>query len=185
MQLILSKSTIRLLRSSDAEAVTQHVGTWSVARNLAAVPHPYALSMAEEWLATEIARTPPMHFAIALDDELVGVIGLGSESGIYSHSAEIGYWLGESLWGRGIMSEALAALTEWAFSERSLVRLHAGVFARNPASARVLEKAGYQLEGRSRARYFREGEYIDSLLYAKVRLPDSRRDFAAGSLKIR
>jgi RimJ/RimL family protein N-acetyltransferase len=171
MQLTLSKSTIRSLRSSDAEAVTKHVGAWSVARNLSAVPHPYALSMAEEWLAVECARTPPMHFAITLSDELAGVIGLRCESGICSHDAEIGYWLGESFWGRGIMSEAVAALTEWAFTEAGLVRLHAGVFARNPASARVLEKAGYQLEGRSRARYFREGEYIDSLLYAKVRLP--------------
>ncbi len=171
MQLTLSKSTIRPLRTTDAEAVTRHVSAWSVARNLAAVPHPYHLSMAEEWLAVQCARTPPMHFAIAIDDEPVGVIGLERESGICSHCAEIGYWLGESFWGRGIMSEAVVALTEWAFAEAGLVRLRAGVFARNPASARVLEKAGYQLEGRSQARYFREGEYIDSLLYAKVRLP--------------
>jgi ribosomal-protein-alanine N-acetyltransferase len=171
MQLILSKCTIRSLRSSDAEAVTKHVSAWSVARNLAAVPHPYRLSMAEEWLAVESARTPPMHFAIALDDEAAGVIGLERESGICSHCADIGYWLGESFWGRGIVSEALVALTEWAFTEAGLVRLQAGVFARNPASARVLEKAGYQLEGHLRARYFRDGEYIDSLLYAKVRQP--------------
>jgi RimJ/RimL family protein N-acetyltransferase len=164
MQLTLSKSTIRSLRTTDADAVTKHVGAWSVARNLCAVPHPYAPSMAEEWLAREIVRTPPMCFAIALRDELIGVIGLEREAGICNHGADIGYWLGESFWGRGIISEAVAALTEWAFSARRLVRLQAGVFARNPASARVLEKAGYKLEGRLRARYFRDGEYIDSLL---------------------
>ena len=68
-------------------------------------------------------------------------------------------------------TEALTALTEWAFAELGLVRLHAAVYARNPASARVLAKAGYEFEGRQRARYFRDGEFIDGLLYAKVRLP--------------
>jgi RimJ/RimL family protein N-acetyltransferase len=172
MQINLSESTIRPLRTSDAEALTKHVSAWTVARNLAAVPHPYHRSMAEQWLAVESTRTPLTHFAIALGDELIGVIGLERESGICSHCAEIGYWLGESFWGRGIVSEAVVALTEWAFTEAGVVRLQAGVFARNPASARVLEKAGYQLEGRARARYFREGEYIDSLLYAKVRSPE-------------
>ena len=79
--------------------------------------------------------------------------------------------LGEPYWGRGIISEALAALTEWAFTDLRLIRLHAHVYARNPASARVLAKAGYEFEGRLRARDFRDGEFIDSLLYAKVRLP--------------
>ena len=69
------------------------------------------------------------------------------------------------------MSEAVAAFTEWAFNEIHLVRLHASVYARNPASARILEKAGYDFEGRMRARYFRDGEYIDGLLYAKIQFP--------------
>ena len=87
------------------------------------------------------------------------------------HSAEIGYWLGETFWGCGIATEALNAMSEWAFRELHLVRLYAKVFARNQASARVLEKAGYVFEGRLLAHYFRDGEYIDGLLYAKVRLP--------------
>ena len=175
MQLILSKSTIRSFRPADAVSLTKQVGTYSVARHMSAIPHPYSLQHAEEWIATASGRTPQTHFAIALDDEVVGGIGVEvGESGrlaVSEHCAEIGYWLGESFWGRGIMSEALVALTEWAFTELGLVRLHAAVYARNPASARVLAKAGYEFEGRHHARYFKDGEFIDGLMFAKVRLP--------------
>lgn len=175
MQLTLSKSTIRSFRSADAASIARHIGTYSVARNMSAIPHPYSLQDAEAWISIASGQTPPTNFAIALDDEVIGGIGLivgdGGRSAFCDHDAEIGYWLGESFWGRGIMSEAVAAFTEWSFLELRLVRLHAAVYARNPASARVLEKAGYEFEGRLRARYFRDGEFIDGLLYAKVRLP--------------
>jgi RimJ/RimL family protein N-acetyltransferase len=174
MQLTLSKSTIRSLRPTDAAAITKHVGTQSVARNMSTIPHPYAQRDAEEWLAS-LADQPETNFAITVDDEAVGVIGVHARPpelpAVCHHDAEIGYWLGETFWGRGIMTEAVLAMTEWAFAHFQLIRLHAAVFARNPASARVLEKAGYAYEGRLRARYFRDGEYIDGLLYARVRLP--------------
>lgn len=175
MQLVLSKSTIRSFRPADAAALSKHVGTYSVARNMSTIPHPYSLQDAEEWITTASSRTPQTHFAIAIHDEVVGGIGVEvGESGrlaVSAHCAEIGYWLGEWFWGRGIMSEALVALTEWAFTELGLVRLHAAVYARNPASARVLAKAGYEFEGCHRARYFKDGEFIDGLMFAKVRLP--------------
>jgi len=175
MQLTLSKSTIRSLRATDAASLTKHVGTYSVARNMSAIPHPYSLQDADEWIAKAASRTPQTHFAIVVDGEAVG--GIGVEVGdrgrlaVSEHFAEIGYWLGESFWGRGIMTEAVVALTEWAFTDLGLVRLHAAVYARNPTSARVLEKAGYEFEGRQRARYFKDGEFIDGLMFAKVRLP--------------
>jgi RimJ/RimL family protein N-acetyltransferase len=143
---------------------------------MSVIPHPYSLQDAEQWIATASNQSPETHFAVAIDDIVVGGIriGIGNPGplGARKHSGEIGYWLGEPLWGRGIMSEAVQALSEWAFRELGLVRLHAAVFARNPASARVLAKAGYEYEGRMRACYFRDGEYIDGLLYAKVRLHD-------------
>jgi len=176
MQFTLSKSTIRSFRPSDSASIAQHLGAYSVVRNMSAIPHPYTLQHAEEWIAIATGRTTQAHFAIAVGEEAVGGIGLeigdpGGRIAVCDHSAEIGYWLGEPFWGRGIMSEAVAALTEWAFKELGLVRLHAAVYARNPASARVLTKAGYEFEGRLRARYFKGGEYIDGLLYAKVRIP--------------
>jgi len=175
MHLTLSQSTIRSFRPSDAASLTKHCGTYSVARNMNNIPHPYSLQDAEEWIAIASRGTPESHFALAIDDEVVGGIGVmlaaPDRLGVSGHCAEIGYWLGESFWGRGIVSEALAALTEWTFANLRVVRLQAAVYARNPASARILEKAGYTFEGRLHARYFRDGEFIDGLLYAKVRLP--------------
>jgi len=145
MQLTLSKSTIRSLRPTDAASLTRHVGTYSVARNMSAIPHPYSLNDADEWIAKASGRTPETHFAIVVEEEAIGGIGVEiGDSGrlaVSEHCAEIGYWLGESFWGRGIMSEAVVALTEWAFTDLGLVRRHAAVYARNPASARVLAKA--------------------------------------------
>jgi len=175
MKLTLSQSTIRSYRSTDVDSLVKHAGSYSVARNLAALPHPYSRADAEEWIGIATRGRPETNFAITIDDEVVGGIGIGvgdpERPGICDHTGEIGYWLGETYWGRGIVTEAVIALTDWAFAELGLVRLYAPVFARNTASARVLEKAGYEFEGRLRARYFREGEYIDGLLYAKVHLP--------------
>jgi RimJ/RimL family protein N-acetyltransferase len=172
MNLILSKSTIRSFRLTDVDSLVKHCGTYSVARNLSALPHPYTRQDGEKWIAIATGGQPETNFAIAIEDQVVGGIGISigdsQRPGICDHCGEIGYWLGESFWGRGIVSEAVAALSDWAFSELGLVRLYAPVFARNVASARVLEKAGYAFEGRLRARYFRDGEYIDGLLYAKV-----------------
>jgi ribosomal-protein-alanine N-acetyltransferase len=175
MELTLQKSTIRSFRPADTGSLTKHINSYRIARNMAAIPHPYSLQDAETWIGIATNRVPQTHFAIAINDDVVGGIGveIGDPRSLSGsdHCAEIGYWLGESFWGWGIMSEAVPALTEWAFAELHLVRLHAAVYARNPASARILEKAGYEYEGRLRARYFRDGEYIDGLLYAKLRLP--------------
>ena len=84
-------------------------------------------------------------------------------------SAEIGYWLGEAYWGRGIVTEAVSALTQWAFDNFDLSRIYAGVLEWNPASMRVLEKAGYQLEGRLRKAVVKQNHVMDEFIYAIVR----------------
>lgn len=171
MQLTLTKSTIRSFHPDDAASAARHIGTLSVARNMNLIPHPYTLKDAEEWIAHATSKTPETHFAIAVGNEVVGGIGIVTNSvAAMQHSAELGYWLGETFWGQGIMSEAVAAFTDWAFANFDLARLHASVYARNPASARVLEKAGYECEGREKARYFKDGEFIDGLMYARLRL---------------
>jgi len=175
MELTLQKSMIRSFCADDAESLRKHIDNYHIARNMSAIPHPYLLQDAVTWIGIATSRVPQTHFAIDIHGEVVGGIGveIGDPRSLAGsdHCAEIGYWLGESFWGHGIMSEAVPAFTNWAFSELRLVRLHAAVYARNPASARVLIKAGYEFEGRLRARYFRDGEYIDGLLYAKLRGP--------------
>jgi RimJ/RimL family protein N-acetyltransferase len=173
MKLTLSKSIIRPYRSSDAPSLVRHIGSYSVARYMSLVPHPYTAAHADEWLAIATAQHPRTHFAITRDDEVIGGIGLTladpSRIGVSHHVAEFGYWLGESFWGRGIMTEAAVALAWWGFAQLNLVRIHAKVYAPNTASARVLKKAGFAFEGRMRAAYFKEGQFFDGLLFAKVR----------------
>jgi RimJ/RimL family protein N-acetyltransferase len=88
---------------------------------------------------------------------------------VHRKSAEIGYWLGEPFWGRGIITKALAAMTKYAFSNFDLIRLYAYVFETNPASMRVLEKAGYKLEGRLRKSVIKDGQILDQMVYAMLK----------------
>ena len=112
--------------------------------------------------------TPVTAFAIADSDEAVGGIGLTVLDDVNRRSAEVGFWLGEPFWGKGFVSGALHALTEYAFASLDLVRLQANVFEWNRASARVLEKCGFKLEGRSGKSATKDGRTIDELLYALV-----------------
>ncbi len=101
-------------------------------------------------------------------NEVIGGIGLTLQRDVHRRSAEIGYWLGEPFWGRGIAAEALAAVSEYAFAEHDLVRLFACVYEGNPASARVLEKAGYVCEGRLRKSVTKAAQTLDQFLYARI-----------------
>lgn len=104
-----------------------------------------------------------------IDGQAVGGIGFELQPDVFNRSAEMGYWLGEPFWGRGIMTEAVKAMTSYAFARFDLYRVYAGVFASNPASARVLEKAGYRLEARLSAAVFKDGQVLDQWMYAQVR----------------
>jgi len=101
--------------------------------------------------------------------EAIGGIGCRLLDDVNCKTAEIGYWLGEPFWGRGIAAAALKQTTEYTFQIFAVERLQATVFEWNPASARVLEKTGYKLEGRLRRSIFKDGRLADSLLYARIR----------------
>lgn len=177
MKLPLAHCTIRSYRASDADALLAQAGSAGVARYMSEMPYPYTRQHAEDWIAKVADAIPRTHFAITVDDQVVGGIGIGlndtSIVAVIRHTAEIGYWLGETYRGRGLATEALRGLTEWAFANLPIVRLHAAVYAPNTVSARVLEKAGYLYEGRHRAAYFKDGVYYDGLLFAQVRLPET------------
>jgi len=108
-------------------------------------------------------------FAVVVDGAAVGGISLEPGEDVFRRSAEIGYWLGEPFWGRGIATEAVRAVSDYAFATFDVCRLEAGVFSWNAASARVLEKAGYVLEGRCRQAVVKDGRLGDRLLYALLR----------------
>ena len=166
----LTSCTVRSWAWRDRDPLIRHANNRNVWINLRdRFPHPYTQTDARNWLDIVVGLKPETNFAIAVGDEAVGGVGFTIERDIGYRSAEIGYWLGEEFWGRGIATEALIAVTEYAFANFDLCRLHAHVFAWNPASARVLEKAGYAFEGRLRKSCTKDGQTIDQLIYAKVR----------------
>jgi [ribosomal protein S5]-alanine N-acetyltransferase len=157
---------LRRLRRGDEEALSANANDRDVWRNLRdRFPHPYTLGDAAWW----IANSGETHFGIEVDGTIAGCVGFERDEDVFRRSAEVGYWLGRSHWGKGIATAALAKLTEHVFTTTDIVRLYAGVFAWNPASARVLEKSGYVFEGRKKSAVFKDGQLIDELLYAKVK----------------
>ena len=133
-------------------------------------PHPYGEADAKAWI--ELVSSQPLpttSFAITLDGEVIGGIGLERFDDVHRGTAEIGYWLGAAHWGRGHAPEAVVALTTYGFETLGLQRIQAGVYEWNPASGRVLVKAGYQLEGRLRRHVCKDGRVGDVLLYATIR----------------
>jgi RimJ/RimL family protein N-acetyltransferase len=170
MELKLERCTLRPWRRGDEASLVRHANNRSVWLNMRdRFPHPYTAKDADEWIARAGVQTPVLAFAIVVDGAAVGGAGLEPGTDVDRRSAEVGYWLGEPFWGRGIATEALRAVTDYAFRTLDICRLHAGVFEWNPASARVLEKVGYALEGRSRLAITKAGRAGDRLLYALVR----------------
>jgi [ribosomal protein S5]-alanine N-acetyltransferase len=166
----LSRSTIRLPRLDDAPSLARHANNRKVWRNLRdLMPHPYAESDAVTFIQQVLADPKPVNFVIAVDGAAVGAIGLKLRDNIERIGAELGYWLAEPYWGRGILSEAVPAFTRWAMTEFELLRVEAIVFEWNPASARVLEKAGYVREGALRRSAIKDGQVIDRWMYAFVK----------------
>ena len=170
MELKLTTCTVRSWYWRDRDAIVRHANNRNVWINLRdRFPHPYTSNDARHWLETVVDLKPETNFAIAVADEAVGGIGFTVQHDVARRSAEIGYWLGEAFWGRGITSEALIAVTDYAFSNYDVCRLYAHVFSWNGASARVLEKAGYVFEGRMRKAVTKDGQTIDQLMYAMIR----------------
>jgi len=165
-----SRVTLRSYRVGDETALVRHADNRNVWRNLAEVfPHPYTMEAAREWIRRNLDNAVPhLSLAITIEDEVVGGIGVMAKDDVYVRTAEVGYWLSEDYWGRGIATEAVALVVEYAFGQLKLARLEAGVFAWNPASARVLEKNGFTLEATLKDRIFKDGQLTDELLYARL-----------------
>lgn len=166
-ELKLTRCTIRPWQCGDETSLAQHANNRNIWRNLRDIfPHPYTLKDAEEWIRFANAENPPRNFAIVVEGEAAGGIGFVLKEDVHRGAAEIGYWLGEKFWGRGIITEAVHAMTEYAFANFDICRIQAGVYEWNPASMHVLEKAGYQFEARLHKSVTKDGKTIDELIYA-------------------
>jgi RimJ/RimL family protein N-acetyltransferase len=170
MEIVLSRCWLRPFREGDQASIVRYANNRRVWLNLRdAFPHPYTQSDADAWVRRVAGQAPSTHLGIEAASEVVGSIGLTLREDVHRRSGEIGYWLGEPFWGCGLMSEAVRAFTAYTLATFDVCRLYATVFEWNPASARVLEKAGYSLEGRLRKSVFKDGHTIDQLLFAYVR----------------
>lgn len=171
MRLKLTRCTVRPWHEADVDALARHANNRHVSIHLRdRFPFPYELEHATKFLDWLLAQDQPTVWAIEVDGEAAGGIGIEQKADVERISAEIGYWLGETCWNRGIVTEALQAVTAEVFRRfDDVMRLYALPFADNPASVRVLEKAGYVLEGRLHQSAIKDGKVRDQLLYATYR----------------
>lgn len=161
---------VRPWRTSDLESLVAHANN----RNIAAwlrdrFPHPYTHEAGAAWLQNAANENPITTFAIAVDGAAAGGVGFILGSDVERCSAEIGYWLGERHWGRGIATDAVRVVTAHAFASHGLTRVFAVPFTDNIASCRVLEKAGFVREGILRRSAIKAGVVRDQAMYAIVR----------------
>jgi ribosomal-protein-alanine N-acetyltransferase len=161
--------TLRQLEDSDKIRLAELCNNKKIWDNLRDfIPFPYSVEDAESFVRRSKQENPPMTFAIEYNGELAGVVGLVKQTDIYRLTAEIGYWVGEPLWGKGIATNAVTLMTNYGFNELKLVRIFTGVFDFNIASQRVLSKAGFKLEGIFENSVVKNGEIIDEYRYAKI-----------------
>jgi len=157
---------LRAFSAEDAGRVQQLAGDDEVSRLTSNIPHPYRDGMAETWIAQHgewAAAGRSYVWAICHQSDLVGAISLTGVA--HGHQAELGFWLGRCVWGKGFMTEAAQAVVAYAFRNLGLARLHSSHFAANPASGRVLEKLGFRREGTQRRHLYKNGEFHDRVLY--------------------
>lgn len=163
---------LRPWRASDAADTARFANNERIARNLRDVfPFPYSLDDAKDFIGSclEAGEERQLCRAIEVDGRAVGSISVFLGSDVYRRSAELGYWLAEEYWGRGIMTAAVGQICREAFRRFNIVRIHAEPFEDNAASRRVLEKAGFALEGILRRRAVKNGQVHDSCMYALVK----------------
>jgi [ribosomal protein S5]-alanine N-acetyltransferase len=170
VRLELARSTVREFFLDDLPSLVRHANNRNVSIHLRdRFPYPYLDSHGRQFLEHAIASRPVTSWAVAVDGHAVGGIGLMLQTDVERVSAEIGYWLGEPFWGRGIMAEVIGAVTAEAFRRFELTRIFALPFADNVGSIRVLEKAGYVKEGTMPRSTIKCGVIKDQLLYGAYR----------------
>ena len=170
MEMKGGKFIIRDWRKGDEESVVKHANNINVSRHLRDhFAYPYTMENARVWIERATTIKPFYNYAIEVDSNAVGGIGIMMGEREQRKTFEIGYWLGEEYWGRGIMTEAVKLMTDHVFANFDICRIHACISEKNPASMKVLEKAGYQFEGIMRKHFTKNDVTYDLHIYAMVR----------------
>ena len=161
------KFTLRPWAQSDVDALAEYANNYNIAKNLTnAFPHPYTSEDAKKFIDMVSQHNPVQVFAIDINGKASGGIGLFPQSDIMCKNAEMGYWLAELFWGQGIITKAIIEMIEYDFKTFDITRIYARPYGTNMASQKALEKAGFILEARFEKNIFKNGEYLDELVYA-------------------
>jgi ribosomal-protein-alanine N-acetyltransferase len=170
MELSSGIIVLRPLRLSDAKRLAELANNEKISCNLRdGFPHPYTLADAENFLEKFTNQDPVTFFGIDYDGEYVGNISLVPGQDVYRKSAEIGYFIGEPYWNKGIVTTAVNLITEYGFNHLDIIRIHTGVFEYNPASMHVLEKCGFVKECIFRKSVIKQGKLWNEVRYAKLK----------------
>ena len=163
--------TLRSWQLTDKASLAEHANNIHVWNNLRDYfPHPYTESDGEEFIRMVLEKPAPVSdFAIDIDGKAVGGIGIILNKDVERISAEIGYWLGESYWNKGIMSQAIKQISEYIFTGFPIIKIYANVFSHNAASMRALEKAGFIKEGILKQTAIKNGKVIDLHYYGLLK----------------
>ncbi len=162
--------TLRPLSINDLESLMKYADNPKIANNLTNVfPSPYTEESGRWFIDFASSHDPIRIMAIDVAGEFVGAIGIHPKDDIMVKNAELGYWLGEAFWGKGIMTKAILQMVDYGFKTFDINRIYAIPFGSNIGSQKALEKAGFKLEGRFEQTIFKNGRYEDELIYA-VRL---------------
>lgn len=155
---------------TDLENLVKHANNYNIAKWLTdAFPYPYMENDGKAFIEMVLNNTHSKVFAIDVNGEAVGSIGIFPQSDIHAKSAEIGYWLSEEYWGNGIISRAVQEIVDYGFRTYDIIRIYARPFSTNKGSQRALEKAGFILEARLKKALYKNGEYMDELIYSKLK----------------
>lgn len=159
--------TLRKWNSDDLSSLVKYANNYNIAKNLTNLfPHPYTIEHGKTFIEKANSSNAHLILAIDINGEAIGGIGLHPQTDIHIKNAELGYWLAEPFWGNGIITSAIKQIVEKGFKELDIERIFARPFGTNIGSQKVLEKAGFNLEARLEKTIFKNGEYLDELIYA-------------------
>ncbi|MEO6870170.1 MAG: GNAT family protein [Ginsengibacter sp.] len=132
-------------------------------------PNPFTLRDATEFIQLQIDQIPAKRFLIFWDNQLCGEIGISIKEDVFRLNAEIGYFIAEPFWGKGIATEAINLMTDYTFKNFNVIRIIAGVFGFNKASMKALEKNNYYLESTRKKAVIKNGQIMDDYIWVKLK----------------
>ncbi len=161
------KFKLRPWEISDLDSLVKYANNWQIAKNMTdGFPFPYSENNGKSFIEFATKDSPIHIFAIDIDGQAVGGIGIHPQADIHRRNAELGYWLAESFWGQGIISSAVKQTIDFAFATYDIDRVFARPFGTNIPSQKILEKNNFSIEGKFEKVLIKDGILLDELVYA-------------------